>query len=230
MVDAVVTYFLHLAFVFGCMVLFFFPFIIFFYVQHRHAIRAKKPHFNQFMELFFQSRSANFLVLFWAMGEALFWFIIPEFLLLLAIFIRVKRKRQLLFYDVAGTALGTIVGLIWVIPTHILLSTPYIFPAMITKVREWYEQMGIWALINQPFSGVPYKVFIAEVHNFAIPIVLFVLLALIVRILRYGMAYYAFLLMYPVIHRFVQRHYAILFVAGIAVFTLMLMRVSQLYG
>lgn len=230
MVDILLSYGLHFFVVFGCMVLFFVPFAGFFYLQNRSEVLAKRPHFNQFMELFFQSKASNLLVFFWAMSEALFWFIIPEFLLLLLIFMRVKRKRQLLLYDVLGTTVGTIVGLVWVMPRATLLEVPYIFPRMVTQVQDWYEQLGLWALLNQPFSGVPYKVFIAEMHPYALPVVLFVLLAVAVRIARYGVAYYLLVLMYPVFHKFVQKHYAILFVAGIALFTLMLIRVSNMYS
>jgi hypothetical protein len=230
MLNAVVAYLLHFMFVLGGMILFFLPFVTVFYFQNRQSIHLKKPHFNQFMELFFQSKASNFLVLFWAMGEALFWFIIPEFLLLLLIFMRVKRKKQLLIFDIIGTTAGTIVGLLWVLPRDVLLKIPYIFPSMITQVQQWYEHQGIWALFNQPFSGVPYKVFIAEMHHYALPVVAFVLLAVCVRIARYGIAYYLFVHMYPVFHKFVQKHYAILFTAGIAIFTLMLMRVSSIYS
>ncbi len=230
MADGFIAYLQHFVFVFGCMVLFFAPFMAVFYVRHRQAIREKKPHFNQFMELFFQSKPSNFLVLFWAMGEAIFWFIIPEFLLLLFIFMRIKRKKALLLYDVLGTTAGTIIGLVFVIPHSILLQVPYIFPNMITQVQQWYEQSGIWALLYQPFSGVPYKVFIAEMHTYGLPIIAFILLAVTVRIARYAIAYYLLVVMYPAFHKFVQKHYSILFIIGIALFTFMLMRVSTTYS
>lgn len=229
MADAIVNYLLHFGFVFAWMVLFFLPFVGIFYWRHRHEIRLKKPGFNQFMVLFFQSRPSNWLVFFWALGEAVVWFIIPEFLLFLLFFMRIKRKRQLLVYDIAGTAVGTVIGLLVHMSDKTLLSVPYIFPGMIAQVREWYDTMGIWALINQPFSGVPYKVFIAEVHDFAIPIILFIVLAVIIRLLRYLFIYMVLQLIYPAVTLFVRRNYAWLFVTGIAVFTLMLMRVSDIY-
>lgn len=230
MADAVVTYLLHFAFTLGAMVLFSSPFIGWFYLQHRQAIHTKRPHFNQFMELFFQSRSSNWLIFFWAACEAVFWFIIPEFLLLLLIFMRVRRKRQLLLYDIIGTVAGTIAGLWLAMPTKVLLAMPYIFPGMVSTVRDWYETLGVWALLHQPFSGVPYKVFLSEFQFTSVPIVAFVILAVIVRIGRYAIAYYLLGALYPAFHKAVQRHYGILLVAGIAVFTLMLMRVSTLYS
>lgn len=229
MIDAIAMYLQNFAFVYFWIVLFFVPFVGYFYF--RHYRNAKKSNrFNQFTEDFFQSKASNWLVFCWAFGEALVWFVIPEFLLFLVIFMRINRKRELLVYDISGTALGTIVGLMIHIPTIALLKVPYIYPDMITQVRTWYEQMGIWALVNQPFSGVPYKVFISEVHNFAIPLVLFVVLAVVIRLFRYAATYYLLLAMYPVLHKLFRKHYAILFTVGIAVFTLMLMKVSMLYG
>ena len=230
MAGTALTYLLNFAFTLGAMVLFSSPFVGWFYFQHRHSIQAKQPHFNQFMELFFQSKASNWLVFFWAACEAVFWFIIPEFLLLLLIFMRVRRKRQLLLYDIGGTVIGTAAGLLIALPTKTLLAMPYIFPGMVSVVRGWYESMGLWALLQQPFSGVPYKVFLSEFQYASVPIVAFVILAVIVRIGRYAIAYYLLGALYPVFHKAVQRHYGILLVAGIAIFTLMLMRVSTLYS
>lgn len=230
MFAAVITYLLNFIFVFGAMVLFALPFVGAFFFKHREQIREKRPHFNQFMERFFGSSFANWLVFAWAFSEALFWFIIPEFLLLLLIFMRINRKRELLLYDLSGTAIGTVVGLMVAMPTRTLLGMPYIFPGMVTAVQGWYEHMGLWALFNQPFSGVPYKVFLSEFQFFEIPVLAFVLLAIIVRIGRYGVAYFLLKALYPLFHKPVRKHYAILLVAGIAVFTLMLMRVSYLYA
>lgn len=229
MAAVIVNYLFHFAFVFGSMLLFFAPFASVFYWQHRDTIRAKKPGFNQFMELFFQSTASNWLVFWWAFSEAIVWFIIPEFLLALLFFMRIKRKRQLLKYDILGTTAGTIIGLALNLSEKVLLATPYIFPGMISHVRDWYETMGIWGLLNQPFSGVPYKVFVAEVHDFAIPLVLFVIVAVAVRLFRYVVIYVVLQILYPMVTMFVRRHYGWLFVGGIAIFTLMLMKVSAIY-
>ena len=230
MFAVVLTYLLNFIFVFGAMVLFSVPFVGAFYYHHRVQILEKRPHFNQFMERFFDSKFSNWLVFSWALSEALFWFIIPEFLLLLLIFMKINRKRELLVYDLSGTALGTVLGLMIALPTKTVLAMPYIFPGMITAVQGWYEHMGVWALFNQPFSGVPYKVFLSQFHYFEISVVGFFILAIAVRIGRYAIAYVLLKTLYPAFHRPVRKHYAILLVVGIAVFTLMLMRISYLYG
>jgi O-antigen/teichoic acid export membrane protein len=88
-------------------------FMLPFYLSYRYRHRSQdevKLDLNQHLERFFLSKQANYLVFFWAMGEALFWFVIPEFLLLLVVFMRIRRKKELLTYDIAGTLIGTIVA------------------------------------------------------------------------------------------------------------------------
>jgi hypothetical protein len=206
------------------------PFVGHFWWQHRAEIRAKRPPFNHFMENFFSSRQLNWLVFFWALSEALIWFVIPEFLLFLIIFMRVKHKTQLLWYDIAGTIAGSIIGLCFVLPHSVFLQIPFVYQKMLDTTHAWYEQLGVWALIHQPFSGVPYKVFLFESHAFSFNLFLFIALALLLRVGRYALAYGLFLLGYPVLHRFVYRHYAILLALAVVIFSLMLMKVSYLYS
>ena len=210
--------------------LFFLPFVGIFWWRHREHIAEAKPHFNYFMEQFFVSREANYLVLMWAMLEALIWFIIPEFLLVLVIFMRVNRKFVLVKYDILGTVIGTIVGLWWVMPQQLLLKVPYVYPHMLDQVHTWYRHLGVFGLIYQPFSGVPYKVFLEQADAFHFFWLWFVLLAIVARISRYVVAYELTKALYPAVHGFVRRHYAILFVFAAALFTGLLMRVSALYG
>lgn len=229
MLDLVVNYLLNFTFIFSSMILFSAPFVGWFYLQHSAKIREKKPHFNQFMELFFQSKVSNWLVFFWALSEAIFWFIIPEFLLLLLIFMRIRRKRELLMYDIGGTIIGTILGLSLSLSTATILHMPYIFPGMIHAVNHWYDTMGVWGLLQQPFSGVPYKVFLSQFQFTNISVIAFFFLALVVRVGRYAIAYYLLSALYAPFHKLVRKHYAILLVVGIAIFTFMLLRVANLY-
>lgn len=230
MVDYAIHFVENFCFVFGSMVLFFVPFVVVFYLRRRREINEAKPHFNFFMEKFFASRESNYLVLAWAVCEAVFWFIIPEFLLFLMIFMKVKHKINLLKYDIIGTLIGTVIGLWWHASQATLVRIPYVFEGMIDQTRLWYDQHGVLGLIFQPFSGVPYKVFtnLALDYHFFIP--LFIVIAVVARISRYVIAYELTKALYPLLHRFVRRHYAVLFVLGIAIFTGLLMKVSYTYG
>lgn len=223
-------YLLNFVFVFGSMVLFFVPFVVVFWWRQREHIHKSRPHFNYFMERFFASKESNYLVMTWAAAEAVCWFIIPEFLLILMIFMRVKGKIKLVKYDIAGTIVGTLIALAWHVPQKQLLEFPYIYQGMLDQVHVWYVHHGVWGLLYQPFSGVPYKVFTHSAVDFQFFVPLFIVIAVAARMARYVVVYELTKALYPVVHPFVRRHYGVLFVLVIAVFTAMLLHVSHIYG
>jgi membrane protein YqaA with SNARE-associated domain len=210
----------------GCILLFMLPFYL--------VYRWKQPHISASLshrlELFFLSKQANYLVFFWAMGEALVWFVIPEFFLLLIIFMRIHRKRELLTYDVAGTVAGTIIAYFIHVSPQTIARLPYIQEKMVEQTNAWYHQSGVWGLIYQPFSGVPYKVFTLTAHSFHFFLPYFVLVAVLVRMSRYLVAFGIFNAMYPGLHKFVKKNYAVLFVVATFIFSALLLRVYHLYA
>jgi hypothetical protein len=230
MVEYFVSLASNFALVFTSIVLFFAPFVFIFWLRNRKDITAAKPHFNQFAEQFFMSKESNYLIVIWAIGEAVIWFVLPEFLLFLMIFMKVRHKFDLLKYDIIGTVIGTIIAIFWHAPQEFLLKLPFVYPKMIEQVTAWFTDHGVLGLAFQPFSGVPFKVFnhLALDFNFFIP--LFILVAILARMSRYFIAYEITKAVYPLIHKFVRRHYAVLFLVAILVFTMLLMRVSQIYG
>lgn len=230
MVSLIGSFIVNFLIIFIAICLFFLPFIAIFWYRNRVEINEKKPHFNYFMEKFFHSTESNVLIAIWAFAESIIWFVIPEFLLILMMFMKVRRKIQLVIYDVIGTVIGTIVAILIHLPEHTLLKIPYIYKKMIIDVHHWYTEHGIFGIFFQPFSGVPYKVFnaLALDYNFFIP--LFIILAIVARMVRYIVVYELTKAFYPFFHKFVKKHYAILFVFAIAIFTFLLMRVSNTYS
>lgn len=193
-------------------------------------ITEVRPGFNQFMEKFFESNSLNWLVFFWALSEALIWFVIPEFLLFLVVFMKIRHRANLLIYDILGTIVGTMIGLTLHMSRDFMLHIPYVYEGMFTQVHNWFSTMGIWGLINQPFSGVPYKVFLSVAPEFGFNVLLFIILAIVLRVGRYVIFYVIFWLAYPALHRFVYKHYAILLTIAVIIFSLLLMKVSTIYS
>lgn len=204
----------------------------FYWLYRRHLKINKKPSedFNQDIEQFFSSRYTNWLVFFWAATEALFWFVIPEFLLILLIFMRTRRKRELLFYDIYGTIAGTIVAFAIHLPERLIDKLPYIQPGMVAQVRHWYDLHGLIGLIYQPFSGVPYKVFTHLAPHYHFFIITFLIFAVLVRISRYAIIYGMLASVYPILHRFVYRNYPKLFIIGTIIFSVLLFKVYRSYG
>lgn len=210
--------------------LFFAPFIVGYLLTHKE-VSLKHIPFNAFAENFLASGWASALIFFWALGEALIWFVIPEFLLLLIIFLKIKNKTRLLVYDLLGTTIGTIIGLLVVPIVHInLLAIPYITQGMIQQVATWYRTFGVFALFFQPFSGVPYKVFVLTVGSYPISPVVFTVLAIIVRIGRYAIFYFIFEGIYPLLHRFVSKNYVPIFILSCFVFSIIFLKVYHSYG
>lgn len=229
MFEYISAFFLNFLIIFASIVLFFAPFVAVFWYRHRHQIKEVGPHFNYFMERFFTSREFNGLVFTWAMLEALIWFVIPEFLLILVIFMKVKKKFDLVLYDVLGTIAGIAIGLIVVVDEAVFLKIPYIYQSMLDQVTVWYNELGVFGLVHQPFSGVPFKAFLHEAQNYDFFWPAFVVIAIFARMIRYLIIYQATKFLYPAFHTFVRKHYAILFVAACLIFTALLMRVVELY-
>ena len=96
----------------------------------------------------------------WGVAEALVWPLIPDISLALLVFSLPRRWPALtaatLIGSVTGGALGwaaSASGLHWPLP----LTTP----RMSSAVDAWLAADGAQAMVQQPMSGVPYKVFVA---------------------------------------------------------------------
>ncbi len=229
MVDLIVSFVINFCIVFVAITLFFLPFVGVFWYRRREEIAGNNPHFNYFMEKFFHSKESNALITTWAAAEAIVWFVIPEFLLILIMFMKVRRKVQLVTYDILGTVIGTTVALLMHLPQKTLLSVPYVYQGMIDHVQGWFSEYGIFGIFFQPFSGVPYKVFNALALDYHFFIPFFIILAVAARMIRYLIVYEVTKALYPFLHRFVRKHYAILFIAAMVIFTMLLMKISTTY-
>ena len=209
-------------------VIFTMPFYIWYKISHKEGF--SRHAFSVDLENFFSSYQANWLVFTWAASEAIFWFVIPEFLLLLVVFMRIRRKRQLLIYDISGTIVGTVMALLIHLPERLISQLPYIQPGMITQTKIWYEQGGILGLMHQPFSGVPYKVFTHLAPQYSFPLLLFIVFAVTVRMFRYLIAYGLFISLYPKLHKIVLSRYVRLCLIAIAIFSVLLYKTYSAYS
>ena len=172
----------------------------------------------------------NYMVFWWAFFEASVWFVIPEFLLLLIIFLRVKNKKRLLIYDVWGTLCGTFFAfLLFHFSSFEVSQAPYIYENMIKQTSVWYQDLGVLGLVFQPFSGVPYKVFIALAQTYNINIIIFTVFAVAVRLSRYWFVYIVLTSIYPLVHKRILNNYLAIFFLSCAVFSFCLLSVTHVY-
>jgi len=99
----------------------------------------------------------------WAFAEALVWPIIPDFLLALMIVSRPARWRRLLIVTVLGSTLGGTVlfTLASLFPERALATLPLlplVFSSDIDHVQLLLSELGSVAYLQQPMSGVPFKI------------------------------------------------------------------------
>ncbi|MCX6728990.1 MAG: hypothetical protein NTV39_04485 [Candidatus Saccharibacteria bacterium] len=202
----------------------------FYYLYKRKSHGSIRTHgLNREIESFFNDKQTNYLVFFWAMSEALFWFIIPELLLLLVIFMRTRRRRELLYYDIAGTIAGTVLAFVINLPAHLIEKLPFVQPAMVQQCIAWFDKSGIFALFYQPFSGVPYKVFAYLGPNLHILIIVFIVAAVAVNVARYFVIYLLSNKLYSFFHKFVYHHYVAIFLVVVFIFSVSLLQVYHAF-
>ena len=99
----------------------------------------------------------------WAIAEALVWPIIPDVLLGLLVIARPRRVAKTLTAAIVGSTVGAVLlyGLASSWPTQaerILPHLPLAFEADVISVRERIGQDGALAFLQQPISGIPFKV------------------------------------------------------------------------
>lgn len=218
----------HIAFISGCIAVFFAPFLLVFHIRNRAKFTKPLP-FVQFMEAFFHSGEANLLIAAWVFAESLFWFVAPEFLLVFILFLPKKRSPKLILYDFLGILAGTVVGLLLPLSIEFVSSTPYVYPGMISAVAEWYQQCGVFSLLFQPTSGIPYKIFIAESIAFGIPFLNFLAAAMAIRMARYAAFFFTFQFIRRFTHKFISRHFIIYTIVVLIVFSISLLKVALIY-
>ncbi|HEX3081696.1 MAG TPA: hypothetical protein VHQ86_00410, partial [Candidatus Saccharimonadia bacterium] len=80
------------------------------------------------------------------------------------------------------------------------------------------------------FSGVPYKVFTFLAPHYHYALLLFLVVAIAVRIARYYVFFAMFSLIYPALHPYVYRNYVRLFLVAVLIFSVLLLRVYYNYG
>lgn len=229
MLDTLLKIIANYLIVLGCIILFMLPFYLFY--RRKHIQDGEEDiSFSCHLEYFFTSKYANWLVFFWAMSEAVVWFVIPEFLLILLVFMRIKRRRELLYYDIGGTVAGTLIAFAIHIPERLIDKLPYIQPSMVLQVKYWFNAHGVLGLAYQPFSGVPYKVFTDIAPQYHFFILTFLVVAVIARISRYYIIYLFLTNIYPLLHKYVYRNYVRLFLIATFIFSILLLKVYDSYG
>lgn len=103
------------------------------------------------------------LALFWGLSEALFWPILPDFYLFAVVPVRPGRWWRLAGFAALGSIVGGVIGYWLAYPRQSsfpLEYMPLVTEGMIHQAGMWLASEGPLAVLRQPLSGIPYKVFV----------------------------------------------------------------------
>ena len=113
------------------------------------------------------------LVGLWAFFEASFWFIAPDFILIILAFTLPRRWLALSLAALGGSLAGGIVyyGLLYAsfdTFEKILKATPFVMPRMLEFVESMYRHYGYAGVLVQSLSFMSFKIWTykAVVHDF----------------------------------------------------------------
>jgi len=139
----------------------------------------------------------------WGLAEATLFFFVPDVLLTWMALDRQNAAYTACWYALAGALLGGAIVFAWGATDApsaraALDAVPGIRSDMITSVREDLTKHGPAALFSGPPRGVPYKIYAAEWGALGGNLVIFLLVSIPARVVR-------FLLAVAITH-FVRRH------------------------
>ncbi len=126
------------------------------------------------------TNGALVLLSLWAFFEASFWFVIPDFLLLILCILYPKNYKKFFIFTLLFSILGIIAYFTFVsnytlLSGEILLNTPFINQKMLDSINSLYTDKGISVVLRQTTTFTPVKVwtFEAVLHQFNLVFYLF---------------------------------------------------------
>jgi len=128
--------------------------------------------------------------LLWGLAEATLFFIVPD-VLLSAVALRDRaRALRLCLWTLGGALAGGLVMYLWGRSDveqagEVLAGVPAISHAMLAGVAEDLERAGALAMFLGPLTGTPYKVYAALAEPAGISLVVFGLVSIPARLIRF---------------------------------------------
>lgn len=126
-------------------------------------------HFHS-LQRFANSISGDITLLLWSFAEAICWFILPDFLLLILAILAPQKTLKWVLLSIIGSLTGTIVliTLLHWLPINfatIIFRLPFTHIGMLTKVEHFIQSYGHISILLQPFSGIPSKVWTYDIYQ-----------------------------------------------------------------
>ena len=128
--------------------------------EARRNLPAKRPTVHERVAAFATSRAALWLVFGWSVAEAMWWPVIPDFLVAPLALAAPSRALLLAGVATAGSVTGGGVAFhLGGMGEWLTAHAPLLTPRMHEQAVAWMGDEGAVGLLRQPLSGIPYKVF-----------------------------------------------------------------------
>lgn len=132
----------------------------------------------------------NIIAALWGIAESTLFFIVPDVLLSWIALKNTKRACMSCFWALAGALAGGSLMYLWGIKNpgkalSVLDYIPAISLNMIQDVHSDLEKTGIWTMLTGPLYGIPYKIYAVQSANMGINYVIFILISVPARLVRF---------------------------------------------
>ena len=132
---------------------------------------------------------AMVLLALWAFFEASFWFIIPDFFLLILCIFSPNRYKKFFLACILFSLMGISAYFLFTsqypaVSREILTNTPFINAEMLDKVGRVYSQQGVTAALKQTTTVIPVKVWTFQAVNYNFNFFSYLFLIAISRAIR----------------------------------------------
>jgi membrane protein YqaA with SNARE-associated domain len=129
------------------------------------------------------------LVAVWAFGEASFWFVAPDFLLLPFAMANPARWRRFAAAAWIGSLAGGAGYFVFctaepAVAERILAATPFVTPRMLASISAQFDQHGAWGALAQSWSFMSFKIWTFEAVRHQIPWWAYIPLVMVSRAVR----------------------------------------------
>jgi hypothetical protein len=126
----------------------------------------------------------------WGLAEATLFFLVPDVWLSLAGRRQLNTGLQACRWALAGALAGGALVYVWGVYDRpgalaVIESVPAISPAMVARVAAQLADHGVLAIFVGPLTGTPYKLYAAQAADAGIGFMLFLLVSLPARGIRF---------------------------------------------
>ena len=113
---------------------------------------------------FLTSKRGLYFVMVWSVAESLYWWVFPDYLMMLTgVYVR-RFHPKIFIYATIGTAIGGVgaylTGRLRPLTSAAMIAhVPFVTGKMRLFAEQKMEEQGVVGVIHHPTSGVPFKVF-----------------------------------------------------------------------